>query len=65
MDIYFDAPQNEEKMQKSNTSDKDVDAESDMYYLINKILIYDLLYLLEDKKSKISFLILPLVITTL
>ena len=43
MNIYFDAPQNEEKMQKSNTSDKDVDAEGDMYYLINKILIYDLL----------------------
>lgn len=43
MNIYFDAPQNEEKMQKSNTSDKDVDAKGDMYYLINKILIYDLL----------------------
>ena len=43
MNIYFDAPQNEEKMQKSNTSNKDVDAEGDMYYLINKILIYDLL----------------------
>lgn len=42
MNIYFVAPQNE-KMQKSNTSDKDVDAGDDMYYLINKILIYDLL----------------------
>lgn len=43
MSIYFDAPQNEEKMQKSNISEKDVDAVDDMYYLINKILIYDLL----------------------